>query len=96
MILRIGNQTETKNTEAKASHFKLGVSVLYFLDIELLALVLFRLNTANIRISRTSRLKVHAHRRELFCRLLICRSLGSNPNGKQASERLHAFFIDNI
>lgn len=58
------------------------------------ALVLFRLNTANIRISRTSRLKVHAYRRELFCRLLICWSLGGNQNGNRHRNGCTPFFYN--
>lgn len=38
---------------------------------ELLALVLYSLNTANIRYTRTRRLEVHAVRRGLFRRLRV-------------------------
>ena len=55
------------------------------------ALVLSPLNTANFQRTRTSRRKVHAHRRELFRAYCTCRSLGGNLKGKQALERLHAF-----
>lgn len=45
---------------------------------ELLALVLFLSNTANFRYMRTSRQKVHAHRRELSYVCYVTRSLGGN------------------
>lgn len=41
---------------------KRGDSVLNFLDIELLALVLSSMNTANFQHTRTSSQKVHAHK----------------------------------
>lgn len=62
-------------------------------NIELLALVLFWLNTANIRYVRTGRLKVHAVKAWTILCLLHSRSLGGNRIRNKREEWLHAFFI---